>query len=101
MQLRSTLDQEVDVGISRVVRSLIKERSPWRGWIVAALFALGAVVAVTRGVETNPDCSPITMRYEPANGGAIALHMCGALPLTHTPVALRYQLDLRLTLVAR
>jgi len=45
------------------VRSLIKERSPWRGWIVAALFALGAVVAVTRGVETNPDCSPITMRY--------------------------------------
>ena len=101
MQLRSTLDQEVDVRISRVVRSLNKERSPWRGWIVAALFALGAVVAVTRGVETTPDCSPITMRYEPANGGAIALHMCGALPLTHTPVALRYQLDIRLTLVAR
>jgi hypothetical protein len=101
MQLRSTLDQEVDVRISRVVRSLNKEHSPWRGWIVAALIGLGSVVAVTRGVETNPDCSPITMRYERANGGAIALHMCGALPLTHSPVALRYQLDLRLTLVAR
>ena len=98
MQLRSTLDQEVDVKVSRVVRSLNKERSPWRGWVVAALFGLGAVVAVSHGVETNPDCLPITMRYEPASG-AIALHLCGAVPLT--PVAIRYQLDLRLALVAR
>ena len=87
------------MGISRVARSLNKERSPWRGWIVAALFGLGAIVAVTRSVETNPDCSPITIRYEPANGGAVAVHMCGVVPLT--PVAIRYQLYLRLTLVAR
>ena len=99
MQLRSKLDQEVDVGISRVARSLNSERSAWRGRIVAALFGLGAIVAVTRGVETNPDCSPITMRYERANGRAIAIHMCGIVPLT--PVPIRYELDLRLTLVAR
>ena len=89
------------MGISRAVRSLNKERSPWRGWIVAALFGLGAAVAVTRGVETTPDCSPITMRYEPANGGAIAVHICGVLPVMHTPVAIRYQLDVKLTLAAR
>ena len=89
------------MGIFSDMRSLISERTIWRGWLVAALLGLGAVVAVTRGIATNPDCSPITIRYEPANGGAIAVHMCGAVPLTHTAVAIRYELDVRLALVAR
>lgn len=89
------------MGIPSDMRSLISERSTWRGWIVAALFGLGAVVAVTRGIATNPDCSPITIRYEPANGGAIAVHICGSVPLVHAAVTIRYELDLRLTLVAR
>jgi hypothetical protein len=107
VQIRSTLDQEVNVGTASDMRSLIREPSTWRGWIVAALLGLGAIVAVTRGIETDPDCSPIAVRYEPTNGtrdagrwGAIAVHVCGILPLTHSAVAIRYELDVRLTLVA-
>jgi hypothetical protein len=62
---------------------------------------------VTRGIETQPDCSPITIRYEPPNGvrdagrgTTIAVTVCGILPLTHSALAIRYQLDVRLTLVA-
>jgi hypothetical protein len=102
------------VGTSRDMRSLISERSTWRGWILAAFFGLGAVVAVASGIETHPDCSPITIRYEPANvardagrgardarpWGALTLHVCGVAPLTNTAVAIRYELDVRLTLVA-
>jgi hypothetical protein len=91
--------QEAQVRVRNVQRSSISRLSARRSLLVSALVLLGSLFAAF-GVDraADNDCPAITMRYEPADGGALVVRACGVISLIAL-VAFRYDMQVRLTMI--
>ena len=86
------------MGLRHDVRSLNRSRAVWWARIAAALLAAVTTAAIAGSFSSGAACAPIFVRYEPVDGGALLIHVCGIIPLPPLPFSVRYELDLRLHL---
>jgi len=88
------------VGVRKDARSLNAKSLARRSRAIAVLIGIGALVASLAGVgSTNTDCAPLMLRYD-LEGGAVSLRVCALIPLPPAEIVVRYDVDVRLSLVS-
>ena len=85
------------MGMRNDVRLLNQSRAVWRARVAAVLLAaVTASAAIAGSFSSDEACAPNLVRYEPLDGGALQVHVCGSIPLPPLPFSMRFELDLRL-----